>query len=478
MEDQKILVVYHAISPTLYCDDGFASALCAWMKFRDTAEYVKGMFSEKLPLDLFKGKIVYFLDFAYDDVAYMDAIATAAHELHVIDHHKTSAKNLADKDYAEICTSSSCCLLAWRRFCPPEASSLYAEESAPIPALLYHIDDNETWTHAHPHTRAFMQKLRTLPYSFEEWYALLGRLSDLYSSTQYYNEFIGDGILLLEQSRKQIETLAAGAFAITLDGIRGLAVNANQFFASEVGDVLANRSGTFGACFIVNSNSTVTVELRSVRGHFDVEYLSKLYGGGGHASSSSFTTSFDTFVELLIPPQKLALQDALRVTFDMYEPDFSADTSSFDIEESVYQFFLRAVFSGSYPFEGSGFASSFIRVAVNKSVLSWGTVSSSLAAKAVSAALVSLGFPVSSSRPRWYHKFLPYAVSYSQAVDAQELAAVLEDLRSKRGSNEDYLDALRNSVKSKYSARLACPKTRVTVTVMADSCTVRKTFEV
>ena len=69
--------------------------------------------------------------------------------------------------------------------------------------------------------------------------------------------------------------------------VSGLAINANALFASELGNRLAEESGTFGLVWELVSGGEVKVSLRAT-GRVDVAAIAAGYGGGGHPNAAGF----------------------------------------------------------------------------------------------------------------------------------------------------------------------------------------------
>ena len=67
-----------------------------------------------------------------------------------------------------------------------------------------------------------------------------------------------------------------------------MACNASSKYASDLGHLLANESGTFGCVYWFNGENWI-YSLRS-NGDFDVSEIALKYGGGGHCNAASFTT--------------------------------------------------------------------------------------------------------------------------------------------------------------------------------------------
>ena len=107
------------------------------------------------------------------------------------------------------------------------------------------------------------------------------------------------GRVLLKDFEQRCEAIAATAYncaieysymasCIKHDFInKGLAVNATEQYASEVGNILAKQSGTYGAVWTYKGAGKYKVSLRSVK-EFDVLLIAKLYGGGGHKNAAGF----------------------------------------------------------------------------------------------------------------------------------------------------------------------------------------------
>jgi len=67
----------------------------------------------------------------------------------------------------------------------------------------------------------------------------------------------------------------------------GLAINATAEYASDVGNLLAIKSGTYGAVWNYLGLGKYQISLRSI-GDYDVSIIAKYYGGGGHKNAAGF----------------------------------------------------------------------------------------------------------------------------------------------------------------------------------------------
>ena len=88
---------------------------------------------------------------------------------------------------------------------------------------------------------------------------------------------------------------------LTLDGSAGLAANCPPHLASDVGNELAKRSGTFGLCWCLDKDNQCKVSLRSDREHgdYDVSAICRAFGGGGHRNAGGFVIDIQTLLNWL-----------------------------------------------------------------------------------------------------------------------------------------------------------------------------------
>lgn len=267
--EKQILVLYHA-----NCLDGFGAAYAAWVQFGDKADYLPVNYGEPPP-DV-TGKNVYILDFSYKRDILLRMNESAA-SLLVLDHHKTAEEDLAGSPFARFNMDKSGCVLAWE----------YFNADAEIPKMLRHIQDRDLWRFDMHYTKPFCEALRnTVPFDFEMWHDCVRGIS--------YWDLIKTGEGLLKVFDSDVQNLLPFAHPVRLDGRTGLACNAPPKYASELGNQLAQRSGTFGLVYFYagptdNSPGEWRCSLRSV-GDFDVSEIAKQFGGGGHKNAAGFST--------------------------------------------------------------------------------------------------------------------------------------------------------------------------------------------
>lgn len=315
-----VTVLYHAD-----CPDGFGSAYAAWLRFGDSANYRGMHHGEPWEPAEIAGHDVFVLDFSFTpDV--LETMARLATSVVQIDHHASARQPWADRlekspDGVETFHHSvlrlsvifdldkSGARLSWEYFHPAQ----------PLPLVLRHVEDLDLWRFRLPGTRAFGQALRLLSYDFPAWDDVV-RQADAPDAPRYLALLAaGDGIERFFQM--EVDRLAQGrlvmparlrAEAVDLlqaqrhglptisDGDRawravsGLAINANALFASELGNRLAEESGTFGLVWELVSGGEVKVSLRAT-GRVDVAAIAAGYGGGGHPNAAGFRMTLARF---------------------------------------------------------------------------------------------------------------------------------------------------------------------------------------
>ena len=95
----------------------------------------------------------------------------------------------------------------------------------------------------------------------------------------------GEAVDLLQAQRHGLPTISDGDR--TWRAVSGLGINASALFASELGNRLAQESGTFGLVWELVSGGEVKVSLRAA-GRVDVAAIAAGYGGGGHPNAAGF----------------------------------------------------------------------------------------------------------------------------------------------------------------------------------------------
>ncbi len=263
--DKSILVIYH--SP---CLDGFTAAWGAWRLFKDSADYIPGVYGAELP-DV-KDKVVYLLDFSYPR-AVVEKMAKEAFRVIVLDHHASAQKDLQgllDKKIieGEFDMTRSGALMSWEYFHPTEL----------VPNFVRYVSDRDLWKFNLSCSKEVNAALFSRPYSFEEW--------DKISYTSI-SDLIQEGHTLIRQFNKDVSEIKANAHRLTIAGYNVPAVNANHMFGSELCMQLC-QGEPFSAYYWINKDGEYVFGLRSMPDTADVSKIAGMFGGGGHKCASGF----------------------------------------------------------------------------------------------------------------------------------------------------------------------------------------------
>lgn len=285
---KRTIVFYHGDCPS---GDGFAAALAAWLALGDSAAYCPVNYADFRDLPEVTGKDIFVLDFSFEPEV-LQELCAKANTLTLLDHHKGAKEKLSGHTFLCAChaparllvdMSQSGCVLAWRHFFP----------EAPLPDLFRHVQDRDLWKWELPDSRAFLARLDLEPKTFESWKNLLS----FQGTTR--EEFVREGALLVKQRALDCERMAKNARPVTLDGLAGLMVNAPHEWADDVGNLLAQRSKTFGLVWFATPDQRVKCSLRTLGADVDADQMARPFGGGGHKGAAGFYLPADRLESLL-----------------------------------------------------------------------------------------------------------------------------------------------------------------------------------
>lgn len=266
---KNILVLYHGD-----CTDGFGAAYAAWKKFGDTAEYIP-QHRDKVPeVSLFKDKEVYVVDYSYSQEE-MRLFQSVANKFVVIDHHITAQKSIELLDEYVFALDHSGAYLAWK----------YFHSDTKVPRLIEYISDADIWAHSLPHwdyVESYLYKEAVDKFTFSYFEALHRELE----SEEGFENVLRIGKILCDAHRARVTLYADQAEKVLFEGYEIYAINAPREVRSEVGNVLAEKTGTFSLIFTYEKGLW-KCSLRSVK-QFDVTILAEKYGGGGHKNAAAF----------------------------------------------------------------------------------------------------------------------------------------------------------------------------------------------
>lgn len=266
---KNILVLYHG-----NCTDGFAAAYAAWKKFGDSAEYIP-QYRDTIPeVDLFKDREVYVVDYSFSKEQ-MESFQAVAAKFVVIDHHITAQKDVEGLHEYVFALNHSGAYLAW----------VYFHPDTKVPRLIEYVSDADIWAHTLPHweyVESYVYKESVDRFTFPYFEALNNELE----SEEGFQRVLEVGKILNDAHTALVSLYANQAEKVMFEGYEVYAINAPREVRSEVGSMLAEKTGTFSIIFTYEKGLW-KCSLRSVKG-FDVSSLAEKYGGGGHKNAAAF----------------------------------------------------------------------------------------------------------------------------------------------------------------------------------------------
>lgn len=278
MLNAEIVVAYHGPA----CMDGFGAAYAAWTHFGDRATYVAVNHGRPMPRGIERAQEVYILDFSWGRPQ-LEWLRRKVPFVRVLDHHESMKPVLEGQPWAVFDQTRSGAMIAWNYFQPDKAP----------PRMIEFIQDRDIWTWKYEQARPYCRKLSQEPKDFTRWDAL-AKMGDAELA-----QYLAEGELLDHYHMGMIRRLAAGARQVELGGVKGLAVQAPSLFTSELGHLLAERSGTFGAVWQIRQpEQELRVSLRSAS-ELNVLSIVSAMGGGGQSSAASMRLPLEALPSLL-----------------------------------------------------------------------------------------------------------------------------------------------------------------------------------
>lgn len=278
----RAVVIYHA-----NCDDGFGAALAFWKYMAPSYSqvvYHPGVYGENPPY-ADSHTSVWILDFSYDPET-MCILAGEAGNVHVLDHHVSAERKWKQYFIDDLTREQPANLHV--DFDMSRSGSMMALDffagNDKYDKLFEFLEDRDLWRFENNHTQFFTYYLRSQPMDFETWDSIAEQLND----PTCYAQIVRVGSYLKGAFDKQCqEIVATNAREININGHTGLVCNCSGQFASDVGNLLAKASGTFGATYYANNKNEHVFSLRSV-GEYDVSKIASYFGGGGHRNAAGF----------------------------------------------------------------------------------------------------------------------------------------------------------------------------------------------
>ncbi len=263
------IVLYHAD-----CSDGFGAAWALWKKF-PRASFVPVKHGHPPPPDL-KNRRIVIVDFSYARPL-LEAMASEAKELLVLDHHITAERTLEGFPHAYFDQTKSGAVLGWE----------WAHGTT-APWLLQYIQDKDLWTWMLPGSREINAALASYPFDFTAWDGF----------TQSTLEQEGRAILRYEQ--ELVGKLAALASLVEFQGAVVPAVH-SAILTSQIGERL---SPDHPFCMIWHDrDGRRYFSMRSRADGTDVGAIAASFGGGGHTHAAGFSVPLEKDGTLPIDPR-------------------------------------------------------------------------------------------------------------------------------------------------------------------------------
>lgn len=261
------------------CQDGFASAYVARKYLGDTAQYVavdyNVQFSQKYPLS--NAEII-FVDFcpSWEDYVFLKA---RKNNILVLDHHEGRFAQFQGKPGCILDKDKCGAVLVHEHFFP----------DSPLPEYLRYIQENDLYRFEGETGRLFSAGLYSVPYSFEEWDKVLDK-------PDVVARMVERGEVVQITYRQQAQFLAEVAQKATLGGHTIWCVNyAGPVPAiNMIGEVVGKLRD---APVLIWSSQSLTQARLSFRSNgipVCIE-LARIFGGGGHPTSSGAYSTFADF---------------------------------------------------------------------------------------------------------------------------------------------------------------------------------------
>ena len=267
------MVIYHK-----GCKDGYGAAFAAWLILGHGAIYIPVMHGD-LPPGNYHGKHIVICDFAFPRNITLAMLENAASMI-TLDHHDTSAVDLAGVPNCIFDNMRSGAVLAWNFF----------HNNIPVPRLLLHIQDSDLWMFKLPETKAILSQFDQMTWTFDEWLKYCNP-SDPVGSERNLEIAAQHGRPIIQFIQSEIEKLAKRGTLRTLQGTPVVVLNTSQWI-DEVGHVMAKRfqnQAKFAMVwFYDHVKRSCKFSLRSVKNDVHMGRFAMQFGGGGHAQSAAF----------------------------------------------------------------------------------------------------------------------------------------------------------------------------------------------
>ena len=268
LKSDNLCIVYHA-----NCADGSGSAYAAWKKFGDKAAYIPHDYNQKEDsvdqlIRKLEGKDVIFCDVTLKKFQFLK-VQEIANSVIVLDHHPSAYDEIGNLD---------CCLFDMKRAGAMITWETLHPQIEP-PKFIEYIQDGDLWEFNYKETKWFYSALGEMILSFRDM--------DKLTNPLFLNDFLTEGKKLREAYELKVQDIIVKAEPVRFMGYDIFMVECERDYASEVGNFLAKKSGSFSICY----SDRKDVYKASLRGIdvVNLSHLCTLFNGGGHPNASAFT---------------------------------------------------------------------------------------------------------------------------------------------------------------------------------------------
>lgn len=264
-------ILYHG-----NCPDGFGSALCAWLKYGDSATYTPVFHNEKPPK--LQSKNVVMIDFCYP-LEEMEKIVAEAENLVVIDHHQGISKviekiKLFENVEVIYDLNHSGAYLAWEYFHP----------GTEVPKLLKFIEDRDCHFNKMENANAALLWLDTHPFVFNIWKAFAGFTDEVWGKIIEHNQ------PMVKKFNSMVYKAAKQSVKTTLGGYPAAFCFGTEETASDIALHLSEMVSGIGMVFVLQSNGSIKASLRTKK-EINLIPIAQKLGGNGHPYAAAFPCS-------------------------------------------------------------------------------------------------------------------------------------------------------------------------------------------
>ena len=274
---KDIIVLYHG-----GCMDGFAGAYIAWTMFADKAEYIGCKDRIELPEYVVNhnnksNTEVYLIDFSFplEKLLYLQ---DNFKRFVMIDHHITEEENIRKLKEYRFDLNKSGCYLAFEYFYPNKE----------IPLIIKYISDNDLWKKEMKDWEYIIPYIYTFDMIENNDFIQFDRILNEVEDKDGFEKIKDISMILNRITEKNIKHFVNNAILVEFEGYNIYAVNAMSGLRSEIGNRLAEKTGTFAIIYYYDDIGKFwKASLRSVK-DFDVSVIAKKHGGGGHKNAASF----------------------------------------------------------------------------------------------------------------------------------------------------------------------------------------------